>query len=163
MQVGQTVFKRGFFTKALYLRGVSSTEIENRIGYRSGRLSQGWHLLFLERMPNADDFEVRGYSHMSGGVPMGHLKSPPDPRNSEQRLRDDGHDLRKFKKSLIEGTFSLHGPDRLAKVIPVAGEFGANDYPPGSGIPQWTLIKDLPFRFIGTVNSGEKYLGNYTW
>jgi hypothetical protein len=161
LQVGGTANLRGFFTKALYLRNQPSLEVERRLGYRAGRLDEGWWLCFLLQMPRGDDFEVRGYSQMSGGVAQGHLASPPDPKNAEQKLKADGFDMAKIKGDLIVNTFRLSGPERLAKVIPARGEFGENDYPPGSGIPQWTLTKPLQFMVAAFVGPREQYMGFY--
>lgn len=163
LTVGGNANLGGYFTKALYLRNQPSREVENRLGYRAGRLDEGWHLCFLLQMPKSDDFEVRGYSQMSDGVAQGHLASPPDPRNAEQKLDADGFDLAKIKANLIANTFRLSGPERLAKVIPARGGFGENDYPPGSGIPQWTLRKGVRLQFMvaAFVGPGEEYLGFY--
>jgi hypothetical protein len=161
MKVGDIVRLGGYYTKARFFRGVSATEIERRIGYHSGRLARGWYLLFLLDPLQFSDFEVRGYSQMSGGVPQGHLPNPPDRRNSEQRLRAEGYDLDRIKKETVTDTFCLRGADRLAKVIPFAGEFGENDYPPGSGIPQWTLTTIKQFKVAAFVNAGDKYMGDY--
>ena len=160
-EVGRSIYKAGFFTKALYLRNQPSREVENRLGYRAGRLDEGWWLCFLQVMPRGDQFEVRGYSQMSGGVAQGHLKSPPDPRNAEQTLKADRFDLVKIKAGLIANTFKLSGPERLAKVIPARGEFGKDDYPQGTGIPQWTLTERLEFMVAAFVGPGEDYQGFY--
>ncbi|QZH74961.1 MAG: hypothetical protein JY451_15170 [Erythrobacter sp.] len=164
MAVGDRVTKRGFFTKALYLRSQPSHELEQRLGYRTGRLSQGWSLLFMDDMLTETDFEFRGYSQMSGGVAQGHLPNPPDPRNSEQWLRDNNFDLPRLKQKIIREVFAYTGHERLAKVVPLAGEFGEDDYPPGSGIPQWTIVrpKGVQFRVAAEIGPGMVYLGNYT-
>ena len=164
MNVGDIVLKRGFFTKALSLRMQPSTEVERRLGYRSGRLAEGWWLLFMLDLPGVDDFEVRGYTHLSGGVTQGHLPRPPDSRTAEQRLRDGGFDLTRIKQNLIRDVFTLAGPNRLAKAIPVRGEFGADDYPPGSGIAQWTLLPghEKRFKVAAFIGPGQVYSGMYT-
>jgi hypothetical protein len=163
LALGQPVHRSGFVTQALYLRGQEAHELERRLGYRSGRLAAGWWLLFLTKMPAPHEFEIAGYSHLSGGVAQGHLARPPDPRTMESRARDEGLDLARVKKGLIRDTFSVLGerPQRLAKVLPVAGEFGGADYPPGSGIPQWKLTKKLPFVVAAFVGPGQVYAGTY--
>lgn len=161
MNVGDTLSAKGFFTQAMWLRMQAQETLEDRLGYKRGRLREGWYLLFMVQMPRADQFEVRGYSHMSGGVALGHLPNPPDPRNSEQRLRDGGYDLRRIKESLVRETFTLNGHLRLAKVIPIARASGVDDYPVGSGIPQWTLVTDLNFRCAAVVAPGAMYTGLY--
>jgi hypothetical protein len=160
--VGGTVCKAGFFTNALYLRGQTSAEIERRIGYHPGRLAQGWYLLFLLQLPTPQQFEYRGYSYMSGGIVQGHLANPPDRRTAEQRLADDGFPLAQGKQGTIDRLFRLDGAQRLAKVTPVRGEFGRDDYPAASGIPQWTLTVPLPFRVAAHVAPGQMYQGHYT-
>lgn len=160
--VGATVRRKGYFTKALFLRQQPTGEIERRLGFRAGRFSAGWWLLFLTEMPSPEDFELRGYTHLSGGVVQGHLPRPPDPRNSEARLRDGGVDLRKVKSGLIRDVFRLTGPERLAKAVPVAAGTGEADYPPGSGFPQWELTaRALAFKVAAFVPAGQAYGGNY--
>ena len=166
---------RGDFSKALYYRSQSSDEVERRIGYRAGRLRKGWWLLFLTEMPKTDQFEYRGYSQMSGGIAQGHLQRnlPADQRgpNAEQSLKAAGYNLtgtsyqaKGMKQKTIEDTFRLQGWQRLAKVRPVAAEFGdadTPDYPPGTGIPQWTLTHPLRWVAAAFVGPGEMYQGNY--
>lgn len=162
--VGRIVQMRGFFGKALFLRQQPAAELERRLGYRAGRLREGWWLLFAMKMPAPEGFEVAGYSQMSGGVVQGHLPRPADPRTAEARLRDDGHDLIGLKTRLVEQTFKLTGPERLAKVVPVAdahGTPGVPDYPPGSGIPQWKLTQGLPWRVAAFVEADGVYGGMY--
>ena len=151
----------GFFTRALFLRGRTSQELEDLLGYGGGRLGQGWWLLFMVELPGPQDFEFRGYSQMSGGVARGHLPAPPDPRTAEQTLRDRGHDdesLAAFKRKFVAANFTLHGAARLAKVIP---KLPGRDYPPGRGIPQWELVRARRFRVVAEVAPGAMYLGSY--
>lgn len=162
--VGQTILLTGYVTKAVYFRRQSAAEIERRIGYRAGRLTDGWWLCFALDIPSECDFEFRGYSQMSGGIPQGHLKSPPDKRTAEQRLIDDGFDLKRLKAKVIRDTFCVGGPERLAKVIPVKPGFGSEDYPAGTGIPQWeiTTPNRIRFKVAAHIGPGEVYDGNYT-
>ncbi|MBC8129737.1 MAG: hypothetical protein H7Y08_05390 [Rhizobiaceae bacterium] len=159
LSVGQTVSMAGFFTHALYLRSQAGEEIERRLGYRKGRLSSGWWLLFLQQMPAPDQFEYRGYSQMSGGRAQGHVRS--DTPTAEESLLRSGVKVFSLKSRTLKETFFLSGPGRLAKVVPVAEAFGELDYPPGSGIPQFELTAPLPFRVVAHVGPGETYLGDY--
>ncbi len=161
LAVGATVRRKGYFTKAGFLRGQPCAEIERRLGFRAGRCAQGWWLLFLTEMPRPEDFELRGYSQMSGGVAQGHLPRPPDPRTAEARMAGQGADLSRIKAGLIRDVFRLSGPDRLAKAVPVAGGTGENDFPPGSGIPQWELtVRALAWQVAAFVPPGRTYDGN---
>ncbi len=161
LAVGQTVEMDGFFTQAKWLRGRAPSDVERRIGYRSGRLRDGWYLMFLMRKPSVLEFELRGMSYMSGGVEQGHLPDPPDPRTAERRLGDDGFNVSGIKKKLVDEIFRVNGPGRLCKVVPIADPFGDSDYPPGSGIPQWILTRELPFRVAAVVGPRQTYSGTY--
>jgi hypothetical protein len=158
--LGATVRRKGYFTRAVFLRGQSAAEIERRLGFRAGRCGKGWWLLFLAEMPLPADFELRGYSQMSGGVAQGHLPRPPDPRTAEAAMAAKGADLARIKAGLIRDVFRLSGPERLAKAIPVAGGTGENDYPPGTGIPQWELTgRALAWQVAAFVAPGRSYDG----
>ena len=165
MNVGDIIHRSGFFTRARYLRAQSAQEIESRLGYHRGRFADGWYLCFMIAVPDPVQFEFRGYTHMSGGVPLGHKDTPPDPRTAEQRLADDGVDMQKAKMNLVRNGFSIIGPDRLAKAIPVRGEIGGGEpeYPPGSGFPQWELKRasPLPFKVATFMAPGQTYQGTY--
>ena len=145
----------GYFTKAHYMRGVPSGEVERRLGFSTGALAGGWILLFMTSLPNANEFEMRGYSQMSGGVSQGHL--PPHLREPVPPMVP--FDRVKAKQGLIRDVFKLMGPDRLAKVRPLHGR--PSSYPPGSGIPQWELIVEKPFLVAAVIPAGGMYLGNY--
>lgn len=159
LTVGMPVHRKGFVTRASILRGKPADRLEQELGYQPGRLADGWHLLFLLRKPTADEFEYRGYTQMSGGVAMGHLATPPDPRNAEQRLRDDGVDVAALKARTIATVFTLQGPDRLAKLVPVRP---GHEYPPGLGQPQWEMTVPLPFTVAAFVSKGGMYSGGYS-
>jgi len=161
-ELRQTVEESGYFTQAWYLRGQGACELENRLGFRTGRLGAGWWLLFMVEIPRLEEFEFRGHTHLSGGVIRGHLKNPPDPRTAEQRLKDEGYDLTRLKERTIAATFAVLGHKRLAKVVPVTPPFGAADYPVGSGIPQWELTMKKRFTVAEFVGPGETYQGNYS-
>ncbi len=162
--IGQVAHRMGFFGKAAVLRMQPADELERRLGYRPGRLAKGWWLLFMARLPQWYEFEVAGYSHLSGGVVQGHLPAPPDRRPVDKVLRDQGADVVRIKKQLAKETFTLQGPNRLAKVVPLAGEMPLStfpEYPQGSGVPQWRLIVPVPFRVAALVGPGEVYRGMY--
>lgn len=161
LTVGQADYFRGFFTRALHLRGKPAIELEDILGFERGRLGQGWWLLFMLELPGPHDFEFRGYTQMSGGIEQGHLASPPDRRTAEERVKDLGHSdasMAAFKRRFVADNFVLHGPYRLAKLLPKAGGAG---YPPGRGIPQWELTAKRRFLVAAEVGPGAMYLGNY--
>lgn len=170
-RVGEMQQLKGDFSKALYYRGQSSAEVERRIGYRAGRLREGWWLMFLTVLPRPDQFEYRGYSQMSGGRVQGHLPQFNSGPTAEDRLKSGGQNLtgiayqeRGMKQQTLTEVFCLNGPERQAKVRPVAREHGdpdIPDYPPGAGIPQWNLTHPLSWVAAAFVAPGQSYLGGY--
>ncbi|MEO0462041.1 MAG: hypothetical protein AAF127_02850 [Pseudomonadota bacterium] len=163
MAVGTVRALSGFITQAKYLRSKTTLEVERRLGYRSGRLAQGYTLWFLLDPLRPEDFEFRGYTQMSGGVPMGHKPSHANDPNAEESLRAGGYDVDAIKRRICEETFKYSGPDRLCKVTPNAPVFGENDYPPGSGIPQWEILRHRAKRFkVAAEIAGDgRYTGDY--
>ena len=91
-------------------------------------------------------------------VLQGHLW-PPGGMTAEQRLRHGGFDMDRLKQKIIAEAFTLYGPTRLAKAIPINPQSGLMPYPPGSGIPWWKLVKPLPFRVIELIGPGKTYSG----
>jgi len=159
--VGGIVLKRGYVATEDYFGGVTSTVLEKRLGYRAGRLSDGWYVLFLVSKLRPDEFEVCGYNQMSGGISVGRVANPPDLRNSKKKLTSDGYDMNKIKTELVNNTFRIIGHKRLTQIIPVRREFGGNDDPRGALIPQWKITAPKPFRVAKLIQPGEMYRGNY--
>ena len=169
--VGETQPLAGFFTQARYLRMQTAAELERRLGYRAGRLRDGYWLMFLLQMPTVQQFEYRGYSQMSGGIAQGHRPEHANDPNAENLLKAGGYNLtgtatqkEGMKHRTLRDTFTLSGHLRLAKLRPVArahGDPDVADYPPGSGIPQWELVAPLPFVAAAFVAPGGAYDGMY--
>jgi len=158
MKVGDTVRAAGYITQLHFLKKKTGSQLEQLIGYKAGRLGFGWAMLYLAKMPKPRDFRFRGYSQMSGGVAMGHLKNPLDRRTAEQKLEDDEIDVVALKKAIIKNTFRISGARRLVKVIPNKPPSGSRDYPPGQGIPQWELVNKLPFKVAAVIlPEGKKW------
>ena len=156
----------GYFTQAVYLHGQVGCELERRIGYYRGRLNGGWYLAYFEEKPGPFQFELQGYSQLSGGVERGHLPVNVGKPDVEQRARSEGFlDIEKAKNNFVQNKFTAHGSSRLAKVIPV-GDADDNvemHFPPGSGIPQWKLAPNvkLKARIVGKFSYEQKWSGGY--
>src|SRR5215470_17227242 len=71
LKLHQSISVDGYVTQHHFLRGQDARELERRVGYGAGRLKDGFYLLFLNRVPKPDEFELRGYSHLPGGKPVG--------------------------------------------------------------------------------------------
>ena len=161
LAVGGLVDMGGFFTKALYLRGVSAAELERRLGYHPGRLKDGWWLLFMETVPSMMEFRFKGYSQMSGGVAQGHLPGRANGSDAQDRLYNQGMDVDRLKQKVIRDTFTVIGANRLAKVVPVMRQ---GTYPAGTGIPQWELERGVekPFHVAAFIGPAGVYSGDYS-
>lgn len=139
MQIGTVEIRAGFVTRQFNLQGRTLSDIEKRLGYQSGRLSQGAYFLVALELPLNDGFELAGYSQVAGH----------HTNNQYPGINDPGDPTLPYKKRLASSQWALWGQDRLVKVIPVQGQnAGLSDdenYPPGSGIQQWKLIKPIKF------------------
>jgi hypothetical protein len=89
---------------ASHIRGRDQTRLEDLLGYRSGRLSKGWYLLFLLDAVSANDFEMHGYTHFSGGRASGAALT------AEEALRAQGVDVARIKHGQAAERFKPRGP-----------------------------------------------------
>ena len=170
-QVGVFYCEKGFVLKLSFIRGQSSAEIEKRIGYRPGRLSSGWALLVLLKKPEVDEFQLGGYTQLSGGMVVERTRSGVPVKVSIDevaRADDSAADLRlgtgyaQLKRNALDA-MQISGPDYIVKVMPtmpnVQSMPAEEQYPPGSGIPQWRLTRRQPFICATVVPAGSHYLG----
>jgi hypothetical protein len=139
---------KGYITQFHFIAGKGASRLESLLGYKAGRLAGGWALLDLCKVPGPADFEFRGYSYFSGGIIEGHKEENKGGKTAEVRL----------KESLIKKTFCISGSKRLVKIVPKDPPSGNKDYPPGSGVPQWELMKKLPFKVCAVMlPDGKKW------
>jgi len=151
---------KGFVTRLIFVINQPARALEARIGYHRGRLDGGWSLLLLKETVAAEEIVLAGYSHFSGGR-IGH------PREGAARPTVEADaarflDMARVKRSLAE-SFVLEGHERIVKIIPAAGHDTAmrepDQYPVGTGIPQWILAAEKTFIVAATVGPGMRYLG----
>lgn len=157
--VGTVDSFKGNFTKAIFLRGQSSAELERRLGYGAGRLAQGWWLLFALDRPLVSAFEFGGYTHFSGSR-IGNPAQANRPHVETVLAGQVGGPagMAAIKDRHVAG-LELIGPNRLAKVIPVAS---GSDYPVGTGIYQCNVTVPIRCKVAAFVGPGETYQGNYS-
>ena len=167
LKVGQETRMAGYVLRLDAIRGQPPAELERRLGFRVGRLAQGWRLLFLLDRPAPEQIELRGYTHWSDGAPSGHLL--PEAARAGRRAEDllqsqhgfSAQDLLKTKRGIIDRYFLLQGPSRIVKVMPVILHSDTETYPPGTGIQQWRLAVPLRFRVKALVPPGQAYTGDW--
>jgi hypothetical protein len=134
LQLNQTLRARGYVTDAKFVYGPVSS-LESKLGYHGGRLNNGFYIGCLLRLPDAHEFELAGYSI----TPEHKFKTP------------QGYDINKLKE-LARDAMIKAGGRNIVKIFPNTGHnssMSADDqYPIGDGVPQWKLVKELPFQII---------------
>ena len=146
MKVNTTEWLTGFVTQAKYLKGRDLRYIEQLLGYETGRLKHGAWFCECQQLPTLDQFELAGYSQVAGH----RFDAAFDTANYHK----DKEALR-TRKLLAMSAWQPTGGDSLVKVIPVTphdrNRSDEEQYPPGLGIPQWRIIRQLPFRVVSKV------------
>jgi hypothetical protein len=136
----------GFFTKQKFIVGQSLSELERRLGYRCGRLAQGACVYRVEVLPGINDFEMYGYSQISGG------RLETGGRYDQRRANKIWPGNKDIEienlKNIARSSWRLSGPDSLVKVIPVTPHSQSETYPPGTGVPQWRMISPVRCRQV---------------
>lgn len=130
MAVGDRIEKvTGYVTQDKYLVGRSLGTLERYLGFHEGRLAHGATFVRLDRLPTSDEFELAAYSMTA----------------AHRHVMPSGLNVSKLK-ALAMSRWTLSGPDRLVKVLATIrhDDTMSNDdqYPPGSGVPQWRLLPD---------------------
>jgi len=149
LNVGDTVPLHGDVTPLVWVGPRPRLDVERNLGYRSGRLEQGYWLAVLISRLAPGDFELSGTTLRSGGR-LGAPEETTAADNRRKRVRDDireryGDAGYQGMKSRLAAMAALTGQDRLCKVIPVtahAADMRPKDqYPMGGGGLQWTINK----------------------
>jgi hypothetical protein len=122
---------------------------EASLGYRRGRLSQGYWILLLTSLPRPDQFEFAGTTLRSGGkygLPQGDKEAEAArPRVHDKIVQERGEaGYEQLQRTILAAT-SVAGETRLVKIIPDiphSDEMPASlQYPMGGGGLQWRLKK----------------------
>jgi hypothetical protein len=59
----------GYITQEKYIVGKTPAEMERLLGLPAGELKNGASAMRLNRLPNPNEFELRGYTNTPGGLP----------------------------------------------------------------------------------------------
>ena len=159
---GGLVLAGGFVTPLLWLINKPPSDIEARIGYAPGRLGAGFVLLFLKEQVAGDEFAYAGHSHFSGGR-IGHPRLGESRERVETDLARLVSDVAAMRRRQAATIFQLFGSHRIVKLVPIAPEDPRRpdheNYPVGSGIPQFILTVEKLFVAGCVVRGGRKHLG----
>ncbi|GIV62129.1 MAG: hypothetical protein KatS3mg044_0995 [Rhodothermaceae bacterium] len=149
----------GFVTKERFILGKTPREMARLLGFDAGRMSEGAEVYALTVLPSDEQFELAGYTYWSGLDPARKQRDVLWPREAvaiDRRLGLPDPEVRARKR--VRNSWSLHGPDRLVKVIPRKPHVeGVSEYPPGTGVPQWVLRVALPAVLVKTLGPDEPY------
>lgn len=142
LHLHQTLNATGYITDAKFLYGTTG-DFEYHLGYHFGRLAAGFFVGHLVTLPEANDFDLAGYSTVA-----------------EHRFKKpENLDIQKLKSMEREKMFEI-GARHLVKVFPNtrhnASLHSDDQYPPGAGIPQWKLTNELPMYIFKEVETHYK-------
>ena len=169
--VGDFVREKGFITRLIGVINRPASYLEGALGFRAGRLKQGWMLLALKEAVAPEEFAFAGYSESSGGETVARTPSGAELRtriDAVARAESTDADARLgtgygLLKRQVADSFALSGPERIVKVVPHMPHMSAmppdEQYPPGAGLPQWVLLKPKLFVVAAVVGSGEQHAG----
>jgi hypothetical protein len=147
-EVGKPLNEKGCFTRLKEIAGASLSEIEIRLGFRTGRLAQGAYILQACELPSAQGFELIGYTH----VPLDRFMTNEQYDKRKSDAIHGPHDHDKLKKNVVIPSWQLSGPNSLVKVVPVIPHTDSETYPPSSNrIGQFLITTPLRCRVAAFV------------
>lgn len=152
MKAGEIVQRRGCVTLLKFLVGKSLPELEQLIGYHSGRLAHGAYFArFRAGQPiQPSDIQLLGYSQVAEHHFINQYGAVTKQFNLAQLTK------------MAWGYWQEEGLHNIVKVFPKIDHDNAMDndiqYPPGRGIPQWKLNRPFDFEVVKFVNVGERLI-----
>lgn len=153
MQIGNIIQLNGYVTKQIFLQGQSLQEIENRIGYNPGRLSLGAIFCVAMQLPEPKNINLGAYSMVAD-----HHLNDANKFGADFNNRPQDDSLRKIAVAQM----GQAGSERIIKVLPLMRHTDEMDndldkfYPPGTGIPQWKILNNIPFKVEAIVTEYPK-------
>ncbi|PZW49159.1 hypothetical protein C8P66_103185 [Humitalea rosea] len=153
MQPGDTSMQKGNVTKLQRIGARSGADLEAELGFQPGRLRNGYLFLVLIQPLTAVDFDFAGITLRSGG----RLGNPAATKAEDELRRHVSEQMRleygiatyiEMKERAL-GSISATGPNRIIKILPSIrndpGMSPRDQYPPGGGGLQWTLLNPCKF------------------
>ncbi len=113
------------------------------LGFKPSYLKGGYAILQSQEIPKRDGFKVSGYTN----VPT-HEFNKKFPNNKKYDLIP-----------IVMKKFNRLGPYGLAKVIPLKRKATTSeDFPPGLGVAQWILTRDISMKVIAVYEDKSSKL-----
>jgi len=137
--------------------------MELLLGYRTGRLSTlGAAVYAFMRVPENWEFEVAGYTNVSGGMSISADWVAADRKAAAYYAKTGVRSSETVLKDNARASMTIYGENRLIKVKPLLDD-PLDTYPPGHGIPQWRVSKEaaakgtLQGELLQVIQQGESY------
>ena len=147
-EIGKTTYQKGCFTRLKEIAGASLSEIEVRLGFRTGRLSQGAYVVQACELPGVHEFDLIGYTN----VPADYFLTDKKYDKKKSDALYGVHDHDKLKKNLVIPSWETSGLNSLVKIIPVISHSDLETYPPSSNrIAQYLVNSPLRCRVAAFV------------
>jgi hypothetical protein len=138
----------GCVTLLKFVQERSLSELERRLGFSSGALMEGAHILRVVELPEVEGFECYGYSTHPSNI----LETAGG--YDEKKVRERFGDLDRWRiKELARSNWKVNGPNSLVKIRAIGK--GAVDYPSGSGVPQWKLHAQVEAQLLATIGRDD--------
>lgn len=153
--VGTSENLKGYVTVLASCAGRSPSELERILGFSGGMLANGYKLYLLDDTIAPGEFQFRGYTHFSGGVPKG------ETRDVHAGLKDalGTHPVDQATwgnlLSAAAERLSRTGAQHTCKVVPLVRD---GSYPPGAGVVQYELTVPKSFRLVAVVKPGQTFI-----
>ena len=164
---GDFVHATGDVTTLSSVWGLDASQIETRLGFRRGRLNDGWSLLFLLEPVRPQEFIWGAVTAYSGGwkfdpdaneyVPVIDLKRAEHlVAHQSDRVADAA--LTAFQNRQTPHVNVRHGAHRICKVLPrmpeqFKGRAWYYEYPnaPVHDVPQWKLVRRKLMKCVAVI------------
>jgi len=158
--LGQSLMRSGNFTMLGFVDSWGAADLERRVGFHAGRLSQGFAIIALtsgQRLA-PHELELQGSSRWSGGF----VTDSEGRVELEGLLLSRGQDVQRLKEKVCD-FFGRGGARTPAKVVPFAEHLPGMQYPdaeaiaPGirSGVPQFNLLVPKAFSVVKVHGPAE--------
>lgn len=146
--VGQQQPFSGNVTTLNWIGARPARDIEINLGYGAGRLAKGYCVVLLKERLAPADFEFEGTTMRSGGrvgLPLAsHDADAQRRRIHDQMISEYGEARYRAMQQQALVSAQLSGPNRIAKVIPMASHDPRLtpdvQYPMGGGGLQWKIL-----------------------
>ncbi len=153
-EISKLVYESGCFTKLKQIAGASLSEIEIRLGFRRGRLSQGAYIVQASELPGSDQFDLIGYTN----VPADEFKTNGKYDNSKADAKYGKLDHAVFKKNIVLPSWEISGPDSLVKVVAVIEHSNSETYPYSPNpVSQWMVNEPIRCKVIAFIPPNGRF------